>query len=316
MPATKFSDLIVPEIFTKYLIQETTKTNAFLNSGIASSDPSVNITDGGKTVNIPFFHELSANDEVLSEGTALTVNNITASKDIAAIHARSVAFGAYDLAKLFSGADPIAAMRVQLGNFWSTKFTEILLNTLKGIFGVTDLAGKNELDNSANALTADVMSDAMFLLGDKSAKITAIAMHSKVFSKLKKLDLIDTVQPSSLSPAYNSYMTKRIIMDDAIEPISGTGATAVYPIYLFGAGSIAYNENGALATYEQDRDILEKQDIFTSTRVFTMHPRGVKWVGTPEDGETPSNTELATAANWSLVENPKNVAIARVLTKV
>lgn len=314
MGATTFSDLVVPEIFTKYLIQETTKTNNFLNSGIATSDPSVIISEGGRTVNIPFFKELSANDEILDESSELTVNNITADKDIAAIHARSVAFGATDLSKLFSGADPIAAMRVQLGNFWSEKFTDVILSTLKGIFGVAALAD-NVLDNSANSLTADVMADAMFLLGDKSSKITAIAMHSKVFAKLKKLDLISTVQPSTLEPAYNTYMTKRIIMDDAIVPISGSGATAVYPIYFFGAGALAYNENTTLATYEQDRDILAKQDVFTSTRVFTMHPRGVKWVGTPV-GSTPSNTELATAANWSLVEAPKNVAIAQVLTKV
>lgn len=317
MPVTKFSDLIVPEKFTKYLIQETVKTNAFLNSGIATSDPSVNITDGGKTVNIPFFNRLSANDETLKEGRALTVNNITASKDIAAVHARSVAFGATDLSKLFTGEDPIKAMRIQLGEYWSDKMTEILLNTLKGIFGTgLGAADANQLDNSANVLDANVMSDAMFLLGDKSAKITAIAMHSKVFAKLKKLDLVDTVQPSNLSPAYNTYMTKRIIMDDSIEPESGTGATAVYPIYLFGKGAIAYNENGTLATYEQDRDILLKEDIFTSTRVFTMHPRGVKWIGTPENGETPSNAELANSENWSLVEQPKNVAIARVLTKI
>lgn len=314
MAVTKFSDLVVPEIFTKYLIQETTKTNNFLNSGIASSDPAVIISEGGRTVNIPFFKELSANDELLDETTALTVNNITADKDVAAIHARSVAFGATDLSKLFSGADPIAAMRVQLGNFWSQKFTDIILNTLTGIFGVAALAD-NVLDNSANVLSADVMSDAMFLLGDKSAKITAIAMHSKVLAKLKKLDLISTVQPSTLEPAYNSYMTKRIIVDDTIVPVSGSGATAVYPIYLFGAGALAYNENNVLATYEQDRDILAKQDVFTSTRVFTMHPRGVKWVGTPT-GSTPSNSELATSTNWALVEAPKNVAIAQVLTKV
>lgn len=314
MAVTKFSDLVVPEIFTKYLIQETTKTNAFLNSGIASSDPAVIISEGGRTVNIPFFKELSANDELLDETNALTVNNITADKDIAAIHARSVAFGATDLSKLFSGADPIAAMRVQLGNFWSSKFTDIILNTLTGIFGVAALAD-NVLDNSANVLSADVMSDAMFLLGDKSSKITAIAMHSKVLAKLKKLDLISTVQPSTLEPAYNTYMTKRIIIDDAIVPVSGSGATAVYPIYLFGAGALAYNENNVLATYEQDRDILAKQDVFTSTRVFTMHPRGVKWIGTPV-GSTPSNSELATSTNWGLVEAPKNVAIAQVLTKV
>lgn len=311
---TTISDLIVPEIFTPYMMQETVKHNAFLNSGIASRDDSVVITKGGKTVNIPFFEQMNASSEVLAEGTALTVNKITAAKDVAAVHARGMAYAASDLSKLFSGADPIAAIAMQSGQQWSNNITTMLLKTLDGIFGVAALSD-NVKDNSANVLTKEVMAQSMFLLGDNYSKLTAIAMHSAVFAKLFELDLVTLIQPSAMNPnAYYTYMNKRVIIDDSIVPDT-TGTDPVYPIYLFGEGAIAFNENGALAEIETDRDKLEGTDYLITRRVFTLHPRGVKWVGTPV-GETPSDAELATASNWALVENPKNVRIAKVLTKI
>lgn len=314
MAATTISDLIVPEIFTPYMIQETTKNNAFLNSGIATSDDSVIVTRGGKTVNIPFFEQMNSTSEVLAEGTPLTVNKITASKDVAAIHARGMAYAATDLSKLFSGADPIAAIAMQVGQQWSNNITTMLLKTLDGIFGVAALAS-NVKDNSANVLTKEVMAQSMFLLGDNYSKLSAIAMHSAVLAKLFELDLLTLVQPSQMNPnAYYTYMNKRVIVDDSIVPDT-SGAAPVYPIYLFGEGAIAFNENNELAQVETDRDKLEGTDYLITRRAFTLHPRGVKWVGTPV-GETPSDAELAVASNWALVEDPKNVRIAKVLTKL
>ncbi len=311
MAYTKISDLIVPEIFTKYMIQETVKKNAFINSGICASDPAVNISEGGKTVNVPFFEALDANDEIITEDTATTINNISASKDVAAVLARTVGFGATDLSKLFSGADPMKAIIAQLGTWWSDKLTEVLKSVLTGIFGVASLSA-NVLDNATHDLNASVMTDAMYLLGDKSEKISAIAMHSKVLAKLKKLDILDrnTFMPSALTPTYQTYMGRRVIVDDTLAPTSD-----VYPIYLFGNGAVVFNENNELASIETDRDIVEHKDVLVTNRVFTMHPRGVKWVGSAA-GETPVNAELATSANWSLVENPKNVKIACVKTLV
>ena len=182
---------------------------------------------------------------------------------------------------------------------------------LTGIFGVAALSA-NVLDNSTHDLNASVMTDAMYLLGDKSEKISAIAMHSKVLAKLKKLDILDrnTFMPSALTPTYQTYMGRRVIVDDTLAPTSD-----VYPIYLFGNGAVVFNENNELASIETDRDIVEHKDVLVTNRVFTMHPRGVKWVGSAA-GETPVNSELATSANWSLVENPKNVKIACVKTLV
>lgn len=88
-----------------------------------------------------------------------------------------------------------------------------------------------------------------------------------------------------------------------------------YPIYLFGAGAIAYNERQDAISLETDRDIILGQDILTSRRVFTMHPRGIKWKGNAA-GVTPTNAELATGANWELVEDAKNVFITKLVARV
>lgn len=88
-----------------------------------------------------------------------------------------------------------------------------------------------------------------------------------------------------------------------------------YPIYLFGAGAIAFNERTDAISLETDRDIILGQDILTSRRVFTMHPRGIKWKGEAA-GETPTNAELANGANWELVEDAKNVLITKLVARV
>lgn len=101
------------------------------------------------------------------------------------------------------------------------------------------------------------------------------------------------------------------------ETIPGTAdvTAKAYPIYLFGAGAIAFNERTDAISLETDRDIILGQDILTSRRVFTMHPRGIKWKGEAA-GETPTNAELANGANWELVEDAKNVLITKLIARV
>lgn len=312
MATTKPSDLIIPEIWNPYLIQKTVEKCAFISSGVATSDASVNIVRGAKTINIPFFQDPTAAPEVLSTTAALTVNKMTADKDIACIHARGIAFESYDLSELFSGADPQAAAASKLGSLWAKDMTNLIEASLKAIFGLAGMSG-SLLDNSANVLDANTMIDAMFLLGEHYDEITAIAMHTNVFAKLKKLDLVDDKMPSTMMLPYDTYMGKRIIIDNTLKP-EGAGNN-IYPIYFFGQGAYAYNENSSLITFETDRDIYASKSGFVSRRVFTMHPRGIKWIGSPA-GETPDNTEYGTTGNWALVEKRENVRLACLKTKI
>ena len=310
MAVTSISDVIIPEVFTPYMIQKSVEKNAFIQSGICVSDPAIIIGQGGKTVTVPHWENLSGAAEVLSDSAELTVNPVTTFEDVAAVHARGVAYGFNGLATLLAGDDPAGVIATKLANKWNSEIEDMLTNTLNGIFGTAGLADSVK-DASTSVLTSDIMTDAMFLLGDNFQDITAIAMHSAVLAKLTKLDLLDkNVMPSTVSIPMPSFMGKRIIVDDKLTPTEG-----VYPVYFFGAGAFVFNENVSFATIKTDEDILADNTYIASRRSFILHPRGVAWTGSAA-GATPSNTELATAGNWTLKDDRKNVPIAKLLCKV
>lgn len=310
MAVTSISDVIIPEVFTPYMIQKSVEKNAFIQSGICVSDPAIIIGQGGKTVTVPHWENLSGAAEVLSDSAELTVNAVTTFEDVAAVHARGVAYGFNGLATLLAGDDPAGVIATKLANKWNSEIEDMLTSTLNGIFGTAGLADSVK-DSSTSVLTSDIMTDAMFLLGDNFQDITAIAMHSAVLAKLTKLDLLDkNVMPSTVSIPMPSFMGKRIIVDDKLTPTEG-----VYPVYFFGAGAFVFNENVSFATIKTDEDILADNTYIASRRSFILHPRGVAWTGSAV-GATPSNKELATAGNWTLKDDRKNVPIAKLLCKV
>jgi hypothetical protein len=53
--ATLRSDVIIPEVFTPYVIEQTTFRDAFLASGVVQPMAELNATEGGDYVNVPFF---------------------------------------------------------------------------------------------------------------------------------------------------------------------------------------------------------------------------------------------------------------------
>ncbi len=104
--ATLRSDLIIPEVFTPYLIEETTQRDSFLQSGVVQPLAELNLSAerGGDFVKIPFYKaNLSGDFEVLSDSTSLTPAKITADNQIAAVLHRGRAFSSRDLAALAVG---------------------------------------------------------------------------------------------------------------------------------------------------------------------------------------------------------------------
>ena len=83
MAVTAIKDVIVPEIFTPYVIEKTAEKSRILQSGIAVANPKLNelVTAGGLTINMPFWQDLNGDDEVLSDQNPLTPGKIGADKD-------------------------------------------------------------------------------------------------------------------------------------------------------------------------------------------------------------------------------------------
>ncbi|NTU68934.1 MAG: methyltransferase [Chlorobiaceae bacterium] len=315
MAETRISDVIVPEVFAPYVINETVEKSVLFQSGIVTADSRVEIgsRNGGETINMPYWNDLDGEAEELSDQKALTVNKIDAGQDIAVLQALGKAFGANDLAGALAGDDPVRVIASRVGEFWGRNMGYRLKSQLTGIFAAANMSG-NVLDISALSAGAAVIdkssfADAIFKLGDHADQLTAVAMHSDTYKVLYKADLIDEAKPSE-GKMFETYQGKRILIDDTL-----AGANGVYTTYLFGQGAFGYAEGTPKVPVETDRDSLSGIDILISRRHFVMHPRGVKWVGTATvstgnaSAGHPTRTELATGTNWTRVYDPKKIRI-------
>lgn len=319
MAKTVIADVIVPEVFNPYVIERTAELSAFYQSGIIARNPELDrlASSGGKLINMPFWEDLTGDDEVLSDQTALTVGKIKASQDVAALLARGRAWSVNDLAKALSGDDPMAAIGDLVADYWARRFQAILIKTLDGVFGNTATqmdTNKHDISSEtgdAAVIDAKTAVDAIYKLGDNADKLTGFAMHSATVAKLTKDDLIETIPPSEGKPAVRTFLGKPVVVDDSLPNTGG-----VYTTYIFGAGAFGWGEGGAPVPTETARDALAGDDILVHRRHFILHPRGVAFQNEVVTGATPSNTELANYENWKRVYEPKNVRIVQFKHKL
>lgn len=316
MASTTLANAIVPEVFNPYVVERTAELSAFWTSGIVAAEAGIDLGDinsqqGGKTINMPFWQDLVGEDQVLSTGTNLTVANILAAKDVAVLNARALVYGAKDLVGPLAGSDPMTAIGDLMAAKWARQMQKVLLNILAGAMGalaaespaknVFDISG---LSGAAAVADGEAVIDAVGMLGDAEGQLTAMAVHSNTYRLYKKQNLID-FQLDSENKEIAFYQGKRIIVDDSMPVTAG-----VYTDYFFGAGAIGYSEGTPKVPSEVERNALVGggEEYLVSRRHFVLHPRGIKWQGTPAL-DTPANTELATVGNWARVWEPKHVRI-------
>ena len=330
--ATLRSDIIIPEVFTPYVIEQTTQRDAFLASGVVQPMAELNATEGGDFVNVPFWKaNLSGDFEVLSDSSSLTPGKITADKQIGVILHRGRAFEARDLAALAAGSDPMAAIGAKIADYIANQRQKDLLSCLGGIFGAV---GTDNASASFQALTIDGggsgetalsprhVAEARAKLGDQGDKLSAICMHSNVYYDLverRAIDFIydntgaadsDATQGSTANAFGNvsvpTFMGLRVIVSDDVQQ-SGSSPNKKFAVYFFTEGAVASGEQLALQT-ETDRDILAKSDAMSIDLHYCYHPVGAKWGVTTTN---PTRAQLETIGNWSKVYETKNIGIVR-----
>jgi len=332
--ATLRSDVIIPEVFTPYVIEQTTLRDAFLASGVVQPMAELNATEGGDFINVPFWKaNLSGDFEVLTDSSSLTPGKITADKQVGVVLHRGRAFEARDLAALAAGSDPMAAIGAKIADYVANQRQKDLLSCLQGVFGSLnsntsssaffDLCIDSESGDTPTTLSPRHVAEARAILGDQGDKLAAVAMHSKVYYDLVERRAVDFVLASDLSgggatasggtiaPAYGNpsvptYMGLRVIVSDDV-PTTGSGSSTEYGTFFFTSGAVASGEQLAMQV-EQDRDILAKSDAMSIDLHYTYHPVGAKWSVTTVN---PTRAQLETVGNWSKVYELKNIGIVR-----
>lgn len=333
MAITKIADVIVPELFNKYVINRTMELSAFFQSGIVVNSPEFDTlaSEAARTHNMPFFEDLQGESEAILEDVKMTPKKIGSNKDVSTTIFRQNLWGASNLSAALSGADPAKAIGDLVAAYWARDMQKELIAILSGVFGtytpeggsattpmadhILDLTSMSSAD--AKKISASAFIDACQLLGDAQAQLSGVAMHSATKSYLKKQNLIQTERDST-DVEFDVYQGRRVTVDDGCPVDTKNG---VYTTYLFGNGAVALgngNPVGFVAT-ETDRD---KQtgggvDYLINRKAFILHPRGIAYTGAVRANvETPLRTELAMAQNWNPVYEPKQLRIVAIKHKI
>ena len=332
--ATLRSDIIIPEVFTPYVIEQTTQRDAFLASGVVQPLAELDAREGGDFINVPFWKaNLSGDFEVLTDSTSLTPGKITADKQVGVILHRGRAWEARDLAALAAGSDPMGAIGAKVAAYIANQRQKDLISCLQGVFGSLnantsssaffDLCIDSESGDTPTALSPRHVAQARAILGDQGDKLTAICMHSKVYYDLVERRAVDyvlagdsasgaatpsggTIAPSFGDVSVPTFLGLRVIVSDDVA-VTGSGSSTEYATYFFTEGSVGSGEQMAMET-ETDRDILAKSDAMSVDLHYCYHPMGAKWATTTSN---PTRAQLETVANWTKVYELKNIGIVR-----
>lgn len=312
MAETRLANVIVPEVFTDYTLEPSVFRNAFVESGIMAANPQINtlLDGGGLTFNVPFWQDLADSEsEVPSETVAQTVNNITADDEVARRQFRTKAYGANALAAVQAGEDIMEAIGARVIAYWNREIQDILINSLTGVFADNVANDASDLvnDQSAVAFSDDLIIDTQQLLGDSGMGWAGIAVHSAIYSSMRKADLIDFVPVSEQPRPIPFYMGMRVIIDDRLP-----NALGVYDTYIFKAGALQLgvsSMNYEPTSLDRNEGTGFGIDELYTRRVLAIHPTGWEWLEGSVAGTSPTNAELALAANWSRVYEQKNAGV-------
>ena len=334
--ATLRSDLIIPEVFSPYVIEESTRSDAFLQSGVVQPMAELNTSgDGsGDFVSVPFYKaNLSGDFEVLTDSTSLTPGKIEADRQIGVLLRRGRAFEARDLAAIASGSDPIGAIGQKMAKYVNHQKQKDLISCLSGVFGSLNanssssaffgLCLDSESGDSPTSLNPSHVARAKNLLGDQGEKLTAICVHPKVYYDLMERRAIDFIYDNngqadtsatqgSTAQAFEgvqvpTFMGMRVIVSADVQT-AGSGSSTEYASYMFTQGAIGSGEQMGLTT-ETDRDILAKSDAMAIDLHYVYHPIGSRFSTSVSN---PTRAQLETVGNWTKVYETNNIGIVRI----
>lgn len=332
---TRLTDAIIPEVFVPYMLKETMTKSALFQAGILRSDAMLSafLSGGGQTVNVPFWKDLSdsttANISSDDPDVEATADKITSAQDIAIRHNRNKAWSDADLVSELAGDDPMQRIGSRVVAWWMREFQRVLISTLRGIVAANVASNSgdmvNDISTDANStpgadelISAEEILDTAQTLGDASDILDTICMHSVVYNRLAKQNLIDFIPDSEGKVRFPTYLGYRVVKDDLCPAIAGTYRTR-YHTYLLGKETFGWAESPPDVPVETFRHPAQGngggvEELWTR-RQYAMHPYGIKWTSSSMTGKSPTDAELRTAANWSRVyPERKQVNIAVLIS--
>ena len=334
MAVTRLSDVIVPDVFLPYMLKETQEKSAVFKSGIMRNDPNLAnfLRGGGQLINVPFWNDLGTPEPNTSSdnpASSATPQKITGARDVAIRINRNQGWSDADLAAELAGDDPMKRIGERVSSYWARAYQKHLISILRGVFadnGANDAGDmRNVIGSDAvgtpaagELVSAEAILDTKQTMGDAADQLDTLIMHSVVFTRLQKLNLIDFIPDSRGEVKFPTYLGYNVVVDDGVPAVAGANRTN-YSTYLVGRGAFGFAEVPPAVPVEVDRKAAQGdgagvEEMWTR-RQYIMHPYGIQWTSTALAGQSPTNAEAETVTNWDRVyPERKQIPLAELVT--
>ncbi len=344
-PITQISDIIVPEIFNPYVQQMTEEKSAIITSGagVRDSELDADLSGGGLTFNMSSFRDLDNDadnvssddaDDAFTAGSANSAPMKTGTSQETAVRlSRNQSWSASDLSTALAGADPMASIADRVATYWARRQQTAFIATMGGVFADNDAAPvgtehvQGDLTNDISGasysagvtdFSAPAFIDAAVTMGDSMGDLMMVAVHSIVYARMQKNNLIDFIPDASGQVMIPTFLGRRVVVDDNI-----TNAAGVFHTWLFGAGAVRLGMGSPKVPVEVARNPDAGNgggaEILYNRVEWIIHPGGHRFAGTTSKGgptNAATSNNLAHADSWLRVfPERKQIKTARLITR-
>lgn len=325
------------EVFADMMREEDYWRNEIAASGIVRADATIMDLIGtkGNVATIPIYKPINVFDDGMGalNNDGMTDNvpvEISGDKQTCMLIQRMKAFKAKDFTKELTGADPLGLIKSKIAGYYRQVWENELVNIANAVLGVTALADHiTDLSITSgtvadkNLITETTMIDAeQKALGDMAGGLGLVIMHSKIFAKYKKLQLVEyskyvvggAIKQDIMLPTING---KAVIVTDYYTVDTTVPGFPVYKTYLFGEGAFLSAEKSNYEkqyTTNYDPETSAGIDKFYTKQGMVLHPNGLSLAVDSIAKESPTFAELGNKNNYSLKFNHKNVKMGMIRT--
>ncbi|THD35707.1 MAG: hypothetical protein E7773_10190 [Sphingomonas sp.] len=325
MASTNLSNIIEPMVFSAYVNQASVVNNAFIQSGVLvrSNEFDIRAGQAGAVGEMPHFNPFPwAESNIMSDDPSAlsTPANLTTGAQIYRKEYREKDWGQMDLTSRVSGEDIGAQIATYVAKYWQTEVQNHVLKRLVSIAAdnadMVNTIGNDATGTAGAAQCASLgaILDTVQTMGDARDSLSAIVMHSQVYTNLMKLDQTSFAVPSAVQN-FVTFNGKRVILDDNVTVTQGTNRK-MYNTYIVGP-AFAYGEASIPNATEIWRNPAAGngggEERLYSRKQFLVHPVGfsLNTSVTPASGQKSlSLTQYATSGTYNRVFDRKNVPIA------
>ncbi len=138
MTVTRLSDVVVPEEFTAYVVQDTMEKSALVRSGIVARNGEIEtqLRAGADSFNAPFWNDLADDEaDICNDDPSVDAvpHKVTAEKQIVRKSFLHNSWSAMNLASELSGDDALARIQSRASAYWTRQTQRRLIASLNGV---------------------------------------------------------------------------------------------------------------------------------------------------------------------------------------